>query len=800
MSTEQEIHTALARFVQGSQSLEATLRTLERLLALTPQGPSLLLAALAGLDGQGRVPAQVLAALEDCAVRATDAASAGSSGVAAQAPASSVDAGARTTLMPNAAAGTAATTDADSCWSTTGTSGDHAPLPNEPQPGDVLKDRFELVEVLGRGGMSVVFKALDRRRLDAKDRQPYVALKLLNEGFRRHPQSLMALQREAAKAQRLRHPNIIDVYDFDRDEQGRWFISMELLVGITLDRIIRDCRPNGMEPGRAWPLIEQIGLGLTAAHGVSPPIVHCDLKPGNVFVSRDGRVKIFDFGIARAVRPMEDDGQQATQFDAGVLKALTPGYASTEMLAGEDPDPRDDIFALAVIAYELLGGGRPFGRRGTALQALATGRRPERIRALTRRQWQGLASGLSLHRGERCPSAQQLLDALRPRAFRPAWPLVAASLAGLAVLAGALALLVGPGSGSTADRPRMTASDHQAGMDAPASAVMETGAVLPADSAPAPATTGSAKSPPDDPSASVEPSPPRPGTIDPAEKPAAVEARAAEAPPRQPAPEPAPAPAPTPEKPDTLHSGQDTAPGNDADQADALAYWQLIKDERDPAIFEAFLERFDDPVLGILARVRLRELNTRRDPTPAPVVEAPSATPQESAPEPATPAAKTAALARAREIPPRLIQQALKDLGFYTGVVDGIPGPGTRAAIRRWRQAGDADQTGELRPKEIVALIREAAEAGHAGSRNTFAMMAAEGIGIVQDDTEALRLFELAAADGHAYAAYNLGVMYRDGRAVEPSDARARHYFQLARAGGHPRAADALADLDAAGK
>ena len=106
-----------------------------------------------------------------------------------------------------------------------------------------------LEEELGRGGMGIVFKARDLRKEEAQDRNPWVAVKLLNEEFRRHPESLKALQRESRKAQHLAHANVVTVYDFDRDG-GNVFMVMELLEGQSLDRVIRDNEGTGLECAR----------------------------------------------------------------------------------------------------------------------------------------------------------------------------------------------------------------------------------------------------------------------------------------------------------------------------------------------------------------------------------------------------------------------------------------------------------------------------------------------------------------------------------------------------------------------
>jgi len=313
-----------------------------------------------------------------------------------------------------------------SSWADTsgmGTTTSSHRISHEPAVGDTLKQRFELVEEIGRGGMGVVFKALDQRKVEAKDRNPYVALKLLNESFKQHAASLMALQREARKAQDLKHPNVIGIFDFDKDEHGNYFIAMEFLEGSPLDKIIKKLRGTGMPPEQALKLITQMGLALAAAHNHKPGIIHSDFKPGNVFLTRDGEVKVFDFGIARAAKPkIPQAGSDVTAFDAGTLGALTPTYASLGMLEGQDPDPRDDIYALAIVAYELFTGGRPFGRK-PATEAQSKGLRPKRVKGLTRRQWKGLQRGLAFQREDRTPNVEQFLDELTPKKSR--LPLIA---------------------------------------------------------------------------------------------------------------------------------------------------------------------------------------------------------------------------------------------------------------------------------------------------------------------------------------------------------------------------------------
>ncbi|SAK57742.1 protein kinase [Caballeronia calidae] len=271
--------------------------------------------------------------------------------------------------------------------------------------GDTLNSRFVLEECLGIGGMGTVYKALDLRKLEASDRRPYVAIKVLNLQFRGNPKSLIALQREARKAQQLAHRNIVTVYDFDRDGQVV-YLTMEYLSGQPLSRLLRNPNFKGMPFAEAFPIFKGMANALAYAH--ERGFVHCDFKPANVFLTDTSEVKVIDFGISRVIQRPEEE-MEATVFDPGSLGALTPAYASPEMLEHREPDPRDDIYALGCITYELLTGKHPFDRV-PAMQAKSAGMKPQRPEHLGNKQWKAVKAALAFEREDRTPSVSQFLD------------------------------------------------------------------------------------------------------------------------------------------------------------------------------------------------------------------------------------------------------------------------------------------------------------------------------------------------------------------------------------------------------
>lgn len=280
--------------------------------------------------------------------------------------------------------------------------------------GSVLKNRFELVSVLGEGGMGTVYRARDLLKVEAKDPNPFIAVKILSGDFQQHSEACMALQREASQAQRLAHPNIATVFDFDRDGSTS-FLTMELMEGEELSVYIERLPAGGLPAAQAMKIIKQLCDGLSYVHARG--LVHCDFKPGNAFITSGGSVKLLDFSIARAAQTSHDGSGAKTHIDPSGMGALTPAYASLEIFEGQDPDPGDDIYALACVACLLLTGKHPFNRL-PAPKVLEQELRPARITKLSRRQNRALRNALAITREDRTSSVAQFWEDLRPRKNR----------------------------------------------------------------------------------------------------------------------------------------------------------------------------------------------------------------------------------------------------------------------------------------------------------------------------------------------------------------------------------------------
>ncbi|MDB6108229.1 MAG: hypothetical protein JWO52_8228, partial [Gammaproteobacteria bacterium] len=250
------------------------------------------------------------------------------------------------------------------------------------------------------------------------------AVKVLKEGL--DPQALELLREEVHKTRKLSHPNIVDVHSVNVDGT-KLYVLMEYLEGKTLNALLDEEFGRGMPLSRAWPIIEDVVAALGCAHDHS--VIHSDLKPANVFVTTSGRTKLLDFGIARLSR-----GPQLHK-RSGPL-ALTPAYASCEMLKGEEADRRDDLHSFACVIYEMLSGERPFGELN-ALEAREAGSQVPPLEMLTRGQNAAFAKALAFDREGRTSSVEKLLKELaagKKSHARPIAVIGAATIAALAAL------------------------------------------------------------------------------------------------------------------------------------------------------------------------------------------------------------------------------------------------------------------------------------------------------------------------------------------------------------------------------
>jgi serine/threonine protein kinase len=253
-----------------------------------------------------------------------------------------------------------------------------------PEPsieiGRVLRGRYVLEKRLGSGSKGTVFKALDRYRADLPEAQQYVAIKILHAAINdNNREKLLAkLRQEFHCVQMLSHRNIVNVFELDRDGDVDFF-TMEYLDGELLSGVVARLHPLPLSRPQAWAIIREIGFGLEHAHARN--VVHADLKPHNIMITRSGEVRILGFGASTGA-------------------TMTPAYACCELLEGRPADPRDDIYALACLTYELLAGTHPFQRRrSTEARDLAIV--PKRPAELGLRQWRAIVTGLSWHRAGR---------------------------------------------------------------------------------------------------------------------------------------------------------------------------------------------------------------------------------------------------------------------------------------------------------------------------------------------------------------------------------------------------------------
>jgi eukaryotic-like serine/threonine-protein kinase len=281
--------------------------------------------------------------------------------------------------------------------------------------GDTLGNRYLLSGLLGTGGMAEVFLAHDRML----DRD--LALKVLKEHYAKDERFVRRFQKEARSAAALNHPNVVQIYDQGRAEDGRYYIAMEHMTGGSLEDLILRRGPLGAS--EAARLASQVAEALHAAHRRG--IVHRDIKPQNVLLDKAGNAKVADFGIALAASRTSTSGTN--------LLFGTPSYMSPEQAMGERVGPESDLYSLGVVLYEMLTGTVPFAAEGalaTAMKHLTELPLPPRKRnpSVPEAMEALVMELLTKDPEDRYPSAAQLIEDLR-RA-REGLPLTFAETAG----------------------------------------------------------------------------------------------------------------------------------------------------------------------------------------------------------------------------------------------------------------------------------------------------------------------------------------------------------------------------------
>jgi eukaryotic-like serine/threonine-protein kinase len=209
---------------------------------------------------------------------------------------------------------------------------------------EVLGERYQLQEPIGRGGMATIYRGRDMRM------ERVVAIKVLREVYSTDPKFVTRFQREAKAASSLQHPNIVQVYDYGQSD-GNYFIAMELIEGTDLRRYLRS--RGVLATDRAIIIAHDVALGLGAAHRRG--IVHRDVKPQNVLVGKDGSIKLTDFGIASVYKDINAERLTTTGMTLGTVQ-----YYAPEQAQGEIVSPAADVYALGIVMYEMMTGQTPF--------------------------------------------------------------------------------------------------------------------------------------------------------------------------------------------------------------------------------------------------------------------------------------------------------------------------------------------------------------------------------------------------------------------------------------------------------
>jgi serine/threonine protein kinase len=273
--------------------------------------------------------------------------------------------------------------------------------------GDLLRGRYQIKSILGKGGTGLVFEAADLYRIDTPEAGQRVALKVLHTQVSDRSDLSSDLQREFQILQALSHPNIVRVHDYDRDGDLA-FLTMEYLRGLSLFGLLSARSHAPVARAYALAIVRDVGAALAHAHAKG--VVHGDLNPGNIFITNEGDVRVLDFGAAHS----PSSGPVVSLSESDSMPIATPRYASVQVLEGKRADARDDVYALACITYLLLAGKHPFNEK-TALAAQTESLRPARPPNLAHKEWQALKLGLSFDRERRPSNVEEWLHSFEWR-------------------------------------------------------------------------------------------------------------------------------------------------------------------------------------------------------------------------------------------------------------------------------------------------------------------------------------------------------------------------------------------------
>ena len=238
--------------------------------------------------------------------------------------------------------------------------------------GKLLDGRYRLIRKIGEGGMGSIYRAVHTENLRI------CAIKLMTSLSPGKDDAIARFKREARNSVRIDSAHAVTVYDSGQSDEGLLYLAMEFIDGKPLSRVISEQRVLPIE--RVVNITNQIAEALAAAHAL--PMIHRDLKPDNIMITRKGAnsdfVKVLDFGIAKALADPGGDNLTKTGFVLG-----TPVYMSPEQLLGEELDPRSDIYSLAMIVFEMLTGRLPFeGDNPQAVMMKRVMSEPIRLRAV----------------------------------------------------------------------------------------------------------------------------------------------------------------------------------------------------------------------------------------------------------------------------------------------------------------------------------------------------------------------------------------------------------------------------------